>query len=48
LADAGYGAESDFRDWLQSRELDYVLGVSPTGILEPPGDRHVGASGRSA
>jgi SRSO17 transposase len=27
LADAGYGAESDFRDWLQSRELDYVLGV---------------------
>jgi SRSO17 transposase len=27
LADAGYGAESDFRDWLQNRELDYVLGV---------------------
>jgi SRSO17 transposase len=27
LADAGYGAESDFRDWLQSQKLDYVLGV---------------------
>jgi SRSO17 transposase len=27
LADAAYGTESDFRDWLQSQKLDYVLGV---------------------
>jgi len=27
LADAGYGTESDFRDWLQSLKMDYVLGV---------------------
>jgi len=27
LADAAYGTESDFRDWLRSQELDYVLGV---------------------
>ena len=27
LADAGYGTEADFRDWLQTQELDYVLGV---------------------
>lgn len=30
LADAGYGAESDFRDWLVSQRLDYVLGVRET------------------
>lgn len=27
LADAAYGAESEFRDWLQCQKLDYVLGV---------------------
>jgi SRSO17 transposase len=33
LADAGYGNESDFRDWLQSLKLDYVLGVrGPTSV----------------
>lgn len=30
LADAGYGAESELRDWLQSQKLDYVLGVRET------------------
>lgn len=27
LADAAYGVESEFRDWLQCQNLDYVLGV---------------------
>ena len=27
LADSGYGTEADFRDWLRSQELDYVLGI---------------------
>jgi SRSO17 transposase len=27
LADAAYGTESEFRDWLQGQKLDYVLGV---------------------
>ena len=27
LADAAYGDETDFRDWLRERQLDYVLGV---------------------
>jgi SRSO17 transposase len=27
LADAAYGAESEFRDWLQCQKLDYVLGI---------------------
>ena len=27
LADAAYGDETDFRDWLTERQLDYVLGV---------------------
>ncbi len=27
LSDAGYGTEADFRDWLQTQKLDYVLGV---------------------
>jgi SRSO17 transposase len=29
LADAGYGDETDFRDWLIERQFDYVLGVRP-------------------
>jgi SRSO17 transposase len=33
LADAGYGAESDFRDWLQTQTLDYVLGVRETATV---------------
>jgi SRSO17 transposase len=27
LAGTGYGTEADFRDWLQTQKLDYVLGV---------------------
>ena len=27
LADAAYGDEADFRQWLSARDLDYVLGV---------------------
>lgn len=27
LADAWYGTESEFRDWLQDRKLDYVVGI---------------------
>jgi SRSO17 transposase len=30
LADAGYGADSDFRDWLQIQKLEYVLGIRET------------------
>ena len=30
LADAGYGADSEFRDWLQGQEIEYVLGVRET------------------
>ena len=33
LADAGYGTESDFRDWLQSQKLDYVLGVRESAAV---------------
>lgn len=27
LADAGYGDETDFREWLSEQQLDYVMGV---------------------
>ena len=27
LADAGYGDETDFRDWLIEQQFDYVMGV---------------------
>ena len=27
LADAGYGTGADFRDWLQTQKLDFVLGI---------------------
>jgi SRSO17 transposase len=30
LADAAYGDETDFRDWLMAREFDYVLAVRTT------------------
>ncbi len=36
LADAGYGSDTAFRDWLTERELPYVLGINPvTSVWEP-------------
>jgi SRSO17 transposase len=29
LADAGYGDETDFRDWLSQQQFEYVVGVRP-------------------
>jgi len=37
LADAGYGADTDFRDAITELGLAYVVGVSPTISLWPPG-----------
>ena len=33
LADAGYGADSELRDWLQGRQIEYVLGVRETATV---------------
>jgi SRSO17 transposase len=37
LADAGYGDASEFRNGLLSRGLDYLVGVSGTAVVWPPG-----------
>jgi len=38
VADAGYGDASDFRKELDSRGLGYVVGVSGTAVVWPPGE----------
>jgi SRSO17 transposase len=35
LADSGYGDGTGFRDALQERELEYVLGITPTLLVSP-------------
>lgn len=37
LGDAGYGDSSEFRDGLDARGLDYVLGVNSAHLIWPPG-----------
>lgn len=37
LADAAYGDASEFRQGIRQRELDYVVGVTGTAVVWPPG-----------
>jgi SRSO17 transposase len=37
LGDAGYGDSSEFREGLDARGLDYVLGVNSAHLIWPPG-----------
>jgi len=37
LADAGYGDSTEFRDGLQARGLNYLVGVSNVRLVWPPG-----------
>jgi SRSO17 transposase len=37
IADAGYGDSTDFRDALDTRECPYLVGVSNTHLIWPPG-----------
>jgi SRSO17 transposase len=37
LADAGYGDSTEFRDGLQARRLNYIVGVSNIRLVWPPG-----------
>jgi len=47
VADAGYGDATEFRNALVQRGLDYVVGVSKTTVVWPPGTKfEVPPSGR--
>lgn len=52
LADAAYGDETAFRDWLSARELSYALGVRPAttvwwGEHQPVPNPHKGRRGKT-
>ncbi len=37
LADAGYGVDTAFRQWLTDQELPYVVGITSAVVVWPPG-----------